>query len=96
MQQFTAFKTKEKIRIKRFSLYLAKDATVAKVSIGKLNRAKDNLPRKAYVCSDHFANDCFDSFWMPQFTLIYSDRPIQTRYHPRAIPAKFQHKLVKK
>ena len=92
MQRFTAIITKEKIRIKLFSV--PKDTAVAKVWIVKLNREKDNLPSKVYVCSDHFEDDCFDSSWMLQSTLTYSDRPIQRRLCPGAIPTKFPHKPV--
>ena len=94
MQQFTAIITKEKIRIKLF-FSSPKDTSVARVWIAKLNREKDNLPSKVYVCSDHFEDDCFDSSWMLQSTLTYSDRPIQRRLCPGAIPTKFPHKLVK-
>ena len=58
---------------------LSKDTAVAKVSIAKLSREKDNLPSKVYACSDHFEDDCFDSSWMLQYTLTYSDSPIQRR-----------------
>ena len=74
---------------------LPKDTAVAKVWIAKLNREKDNLPSKVYVCSDHFEDDCFDSSWMLQSALTYSDRPIQRRLCPGAIPTKFQYKPVK-
>ena len=94
MQQFTAIITKEKIRIKLF-FSSPKDTSVARVWIAKLNREKDNLPSKVYVCSDHFEDDCFDSSWMLQSTLTYSDRPIQRRLCPGAIPTKFSHKPVK-
>ena len=85
---------KRKIRIKLF-LYLPKDISVARVWIAKLNREKDNLPSKLYVCSHHFEDDCFDSPWMLQSALTYSDRPIQRRLCPGAIPTKFPHKPVK-
>ena len=85
---------KRKIRIKLF-LYSPKDISVARVWIAKLNREKDNLPSKVYVFSDHFEDDCFDSSWMLQSTLTYSDRPIQRRLCPGAIPTKFPHKPVK-
>ena len=94
LQQFTAIKTKEKIRIKLFSSS-PKDTSVARVWIAKLNQEKDNLPNKVYVCSDHFEDDCFDSSWMPQSTLTYSDRPIQRCLCPGEIPTKFPHKPVK-
>ena len=94
MQQFTAILTKEKIRIKFFPSS-PKDTSVARVWIAKLNREKDNLPSKVYVCSDHFEDDCFDSSWMLQSTLTYSDRPIQRRLCPGAIPTKFPHEPVK-
>ena len=74
---------------------LPKDTTVAKVWIAKLNRGKDNLPSKVYVCSDHFEDGCFDSSWMLQSALTYSDRSIQRRLRPGAIPIKFPHKPVK-
>ena len=73
---------------------LPKDTAVAKVWIAKLNREKDNLPSNVYVCSDHF-EDGFDSSWMLQSTQTYSDRPIQRRLHPGAIPTKFPRKPVK-
>ena len=85
---------KRKIRIKLF-LYSPKDISVARVWIAKLNREKDNLPSKVYVCSHHFEDDCFNSPWMLQSTLTYSDRPIQRRLCPGAIPTKFSHKPVK-
>ena len=94
MQQFTAIITKEKIRIKLFSS-APKDTSVTRVWIAKLNREKDNLPSKVYVCSDHFEDDCFGSFWMLQSALTYSDRPIQRRLFLGAIPIKFPHKPVK-
>ena len=47
------------------------------------------------VRSDHFEDDCFDPSWMLQSTLSYSDRPIQRRLRPGAIPTKFPHKPVK-
>ena len=72
---------------------LPKDVAVDKVWIDKLNREKDNLPSKVYICSDHFENDCFDSSWMLQSTLTYSDRPIQRC--PGTIPKNFSHKPVK-
>ena len=67
---------------------LPKDIAAAKVWIARLNREKDNFPSKVYVCSDHFEDDCFDSFWMLQSTLTYSDRPTQRRLRPGAIPTK--------
>ena len=94
MQQFTAIITKEKIRIKLF-FSSPKDTSVARVWIAKLNREKDNLPSKVYVCSHHFEDDCFNSPWMLQSTLTYSDRPIQRRLCPGAIPTKFPHEPVK-
>ena len=48
-----------------------------------------------YVCSDHFEDDYFDSSWMLQSTLTYSDRPIQRRLCPGGIPTKFPYKPVK-
>ena len=60
---------------------------MAKVWITQLNREKDNLPSKVYVCSAHFEDDCFDSSWML--------RPIQRRLLPGAIPTKFPHEPVK-
>ena len=72
---------------------LPKDTAVAKVWIAKLDREKNNLPSKVYVCSDHLKNDCFDSR-MLQSTLTYSDRPIQRRLRQGAIPTKFPHKPV--
>ena len=48
-----------------------------------------------YVCSDHFEDDCFDSSWMLQSILTYSDRSIQRRLCPGAIATKFTHKPVK-
>ena len=95
MQQFTAIITKEKIRIKLFSSS-PKDTSVARVWTAKLNREKDNLPSKVYVCSGHFEDDYFDSFWMLQSALTYSDRPIERRLFPGAIHMKFPHKPVKK
>ena len=74
---------------------LPKDTPVAKDWITKLNREKDNLPSKVYVCSDHFEDDCFDFSWMLQSTLTYSDRAIQRPLRPGAIHTKFQHKPVK-
>ena len=94
LQQFTAIITKEKIRIKLFSSS-PKDTSVARVWIAKLNREKDNLTSKVYICSDHFEDDCFDSSWMLQSSLTYSDRPIQRCLCPGAIPTKFPHKPVK-
>ena len=47
------------------------------------------------VCSDHFEDGCFDSYWMLQFTLTYSDRLIQRRLRPGTMNSKFQHKQVK-
>ena len=76
-----------------FSLH--KDTAVAKVLIVKLNREKNNLRNKVYVCSDHFECDCFDSSWILQSTLTYSDRPIQRHFRQGAIPMKFPHKPVK-
>ena len=72
--------------------FLLKDTAVAKVWIAKLNREKNNLPSKVYVCSDHFEDDCFDSSLILQSTLTYSDRPIQRRHRPGAILTKFPHK----
>ena len=48
-----------------------------------------------YVCSDHFEDDYFDSSWMLQSTLTYSDTPIQRQLCPGGIPTKFPHKPVK-
>ena len=48
-----------------------------------------------YVCSDHFEDDCFDSSWMLQSRLTYSDRSIQRHLCPVAVPKKFSHKPVK-
>ena len=87
-------KNKRKNKDKTF-FSLPKDTTLAKVWIAKLNREKNNLPYKVYVCSDHFEDDCFDSSWMLQSTLTYSDRPIQRCPRPGAIPTKFPHKPVK-
>ena len=95
MQQFTAIVTKEKIRLKLFSSS-HKDTSVARVWIAKLNREKDNLSINVYICIDHFEDDCFDSSWMLQYTLTYSDRPIQRHLCPGAAPTKFPHKPVKK
>ena len=86
---------KRKIKDKTF-FSLPKDTAVAKVWIAKLNREKDNLPSKVYVCSDHFEDNCLDSSWMLQSTLTYSGRYIQRRLCPGAIPTKFPHKPVKK
>ena len=74
---------------------LPKDTAVAKFWIAKLNRDKDNLPSKVYVFSDHFEDDCFDSSWMLQSAITYSDRPIQRRLCPGAIPTKFPLKPLK-
>ena len=74
---------------------LPKNTAVAKVWIVKLNREKDNLPSKVYVCSEHFDDDCFGSSWMLQSTLTYSVRPIQRRLCPGTIPTKFSHEPVK-
>ena len=95
VQQFAAIIKKTKIRIRPFSLYLPKDAAVVKVWIVKLNREKDNFPSKVYIWSDHFEDECFDSSWMLQFTLNYSDRPIQRPLCPGTIPTKYPHKPVK-
>ena len=88
------YNNKRKNKDKTF-FSLPKVTAVAKVWIAKLNREKNNLPSKVYVCSDHFENDCFDSSWMLQSTLTYSDRPIQRRLREGAIPTKFPHKPVK-
>ena len=48
-----------------------------------------------YVCSDHFEDDSFDSSRILQSALTYSDRPIQRRLIPEAIPTKFPYKPVK-
>ena len=63
--------------------------------IVKLNLERDNLSSKVYVCSDHFEDNCFDSSWMLQFTLTYSDKPIQRHLFAGEIPTKFPHKPVK-
>ena len=86
--------TKEKIRIKHF-FFSPKDTSVARLWIAILNREKDNLPSKVYVCIDHFEDDCFDSWWMLQSTLTCSDRPIQIRLCLEAIPTKYPPKPVK-
>ena len=82
---------------KRIKLFFSspKDTSVARVWIAKLNREKDNLPSKVYVFNYHFQDDCFDSSWMLQSTLTYSDRHIQRRLCLGAIPTKFPHKPVK-
>ena len=74
---------------------LPKDIVVTKVWIAKLRREKDNLPSEVYVCSDRFEDGCFDSSWMLQSTLTYSDRPIQRLLCPEAILTKFPHKPAK-
>ena len=48
-----------------------------------------------HACSDHLDDDCFDSSWMLQSTLTYSERPIQRRLRQRAIPTKCPDKPVK-
>ena len=49
-----------------------------------------------YVYSDvYFEDDCFDSPWMLESTLTYSDRFFQRHPHPRAVPTKFPRKPVK-
>ena len=58
-------------------------------------KPKDNFPSTVYVCSGHFEDDCFDSSWMLQSTLTYSDRTIQRRLCAGAIPKKLSHKPVK-
>ena len=74
-------KTKRKFKDKTF-FSSPKDTKIAK------------LPQ-VYVWSDQYGNNCFDSSWMLQSTLTYSDRPIQRRLWPGAIPTKFPHKPVK-
>ena len=76
-----------------FSLHTG--TTIGKVWFAKLNREKDNLPSKVYVCSEHFEDDCFHFSWMLQSTINYSDRPIQRLICPGAIPTKFPYKPVK-
>ena len=63
--------------------------------IVKLNLERDNLSSRVCVCSDHFENDCFDSSWMLQFTLNYSDKSIKRYLFQGAIPTKFPRKPVK-
>ena len=92
---FYCHNNKREIKDKTF-FSLPKDTAVAKVWIAKLNREKDNLPSKVYVCSDHFEDNCLDSSWMLQPTLTYSGRYIQRRLCPGAIPTKFPHKPVKR
>ena len=47
-----------------------------------------------YICSGYVEDNCFDSSWMLQPSLTYSDRPIQRKLYPGAIPTKLQHKPV--
>ena len=74
---------------------LPRDAALAKIWIAKLNRAKDNLPKNIWICSDHFEDDCFNSSWMLQSSLTYQERSIQRRLRSGAVPTKFAHKLRK-
>ena len=74
---------------------LPRDAALAKIWIAKLNRAKDNLPKNIWICSDHFEDDCFNSSWMLQSSLTYQERSIQRRLRSGAVPTKFTHKLTK-
>ena len=76
----------------KFFFSLLKDTAVAKncqtLPIAKLNREKDNLPSKVYLCSDHFEDDCFDSSWILQSTLTYLDRSVQNTNLLRQICSK--------
>ena len=74
---------------------LPRDAALAKIWIAKLNRAKDNLPKNIWICSDHFEDDCFNTSLMLQSSLTYQERSIQRRLRSGAVPTKFAHKLTK-
>ena len=69
---------------------LPKDTAVAKVWIAKLNREKDNLPSKVYVCSDHFEDNCFDFSWM--LLSVYASLFRQT-YSKTPSPSSNPHEI---
>ena len=71
---------------------LPKDVTLRTAWIKAINRTE--LPSRVYVCSDHFAEDCFDRRWKLQNALFYKDRPIKRRLIPGSIPTIFPHKVV--
>ena len=92
VREFTAIITKRKIRITLF--YLSRGTAKAKVSITKLNRERNNLPNRVYVCRDHFEHDSFDFPWILQSTLSFSGKSIQRLLLPEKIRTKFLRKLV--
>ena len=69
---------------------LPKDTKVRNAWIRAINRTE--LPKKVYVCSDHFEEKCFDQSWKLQSELFYQDRTVKRKLLPGSIPTIFSQK----
>ena len=79
-------------RDKEKSLFLLPtNPTVKSAWINAINRTE--LPKKVYLCSDHFEESCFDPSWKLQNELYYTNRPTKRRLIPGSVPTIFPHKF---
>ena len=61
-----------------------------KIWVRLINRTE--LPKRVYICSDHFQESCFDQSWALQNRLFYNDRPVKRKLLPDSVPSIFPHK----
>ena len=45
---------------------LPKDEEARKIFLSKINRAQGNFPKKVFICSDHFEENCYNKPWDAQ------------------------------
>ena len=62
--------------------------------IRTINRT--SLPKRVFICSDHFEESCFDSNWDLQNRLFYTERSVKRKLIAGAIPTIFPHKTQPK
>ena len=62
--------------------------------IRAINRT--SLPKRVFICSDHFEESCFDSNWDLQNRLFYTERSVKRKLIAGAIPTIFPHKTQPK
>ena len=55
-----------------------------------------SLPKRVFICSDHFEESCFDSNWDLQNRLFYTERSVKRKFIAGTIPTIFPHKTQPK
>ena len=71
---------------------LLKNECTRKAWIAAINRKEYTLPKKVFLCSNHFEEFHFDKNWVSQKELFYTSHHNNRRLIDRLIPKIFSQK----